>query len=205
MMPTTIVFMPGLRDRVADHWQTLLAAEIPGARTVPPLEQNKLSLAARVAALQTMLADLDGPALLVAHSAGVMITVQWALSAQALRGQVHVAGALLVTPPDITSSLPPGYPTLEALSDGGWLPIPRGRLPFPSLVAASSDDPLAAHERVVGMARDWGSDVIELGAVGHLNPASGFGPWPRGHALIERLALKAGVSLDSRQGDRSAA
>ncbi len=47
-MRSTILFVPGLRDHVADHWQTLLAAELPGSRTVAPLEHDKLSCAARV-------------------------------------------------------------------------------------------------------------------------------------------------------------
>jgi predicted alpha/beta hydrolase family esterase len=37
------------------------------------------------------------------------------------------------------------------------------------------------------MAGDWGANLVELGAVGHLNPASGYGEWPRGETLIKRL------------------
>jgi hypothetical protein len=32
----TVLFVPGLRDHVVDHWQTLLAVEIPGSITVEP-------------------------------------------------------------------------------------------------------------------------------------------------------------------------
>ena len=39
----TIVFVPGLRDHVADHWQTHLAAEIAGSVTVAPLAEHRLS------------------------------------------------------------------------------------------------------------------------------------------------------------------
>ena len=38
------------------------------------------------------------------------------------------------------------------------------------------------------MANAWGSREHSLGAVGHLNPASGFGPWPGAMFLIEQLA-----------------
>jgi hypothetical protein len=194
----TVVFVPGLRDHVADHWQTLLAAELPGSRTVPPLTENGLSLAARVAALEATLAEVEGPVVLVAHSAGVMIVVNWAKTATR-----EIAGALLATPPDIASALPAGYPTPEALDEGGWRPIPRARLPFPSLVAVSSNDPLATRERAVGMARDWGSDIVDLGDVGHLNPASGFGPWPKGRELIASLTQAADVASATRPLENS--
>jgi len=72
----TILMVPGLRDHVSDHWQTLLQHKLPNAISVPPLEHDKLSCAARVAALDAALAKIDGPVILVAHSAGVMITVQ---------------------------------------------------------------------------------------------------------------------------------
>jgi predicted alpha/beta hydrolase family esterase len=29
--------------------------------------------------------------------------------------------------------------------------------------------------------------VIELGEVGHLNPASGYGPWPRALEFVDAL------------------
>jgi predicted alpha/beta hydrolase family esterase len=55
-------------------------------------------------------------------------------------------------------------------------------------VAASRNDPLAAYERVIELADAWGSRVVDLGEVGHLNPASGFGDWPRALSLIDELA-----------------
>lgn len=179
---TTVLLVPGLRDHVAEHWQTLLQAQLPNARSVPPLEHDKLSRAARVAALDAALADIDGPVVLVAHSAGVMITVHWA-------AQHHrkIRAALLATPADLESPMPAGYPQKEALAEHGWLPVPRQPLPFPSILAASRNDPLAKYERAAQMASDWGSELVDLGEVGHLNPAAGYGPWPRATALIDQL------------------
>lgn len=99
-----------------------------------------------------------------------------------------VCGALLATPPDFDSPMPAGYPTLEALRAGGWLPVPRERLPFRSLVAMSRNDPLGAYERVGELAGAWGSEMADLGNVGHLNPASGFGAWPRAEEFIRELS-----------------
>lgn len=181
----TIVIVPGLRDHVAEHWQTLLEAKLSKTRTVvsvPPLETDKLSCAARVIAIERTLASVEGAVLIVAHSGGVVMLTHWAAQSQRV-----VQGALLAAPPDFDTPLPAGYPTLEVLQANGWLPVPRAPLPFPSIVAASTNDPLARLERVQEMARDWGSRLVNVGAVGHLNPASGFGEWPQAEALIREL------------------
>jgi predicted alpha/beta hydrolase family esterase len=181
-MTAPILFVPGLRGHVADHWQTLAAAEIPGARTVPPLDENKLSCAARVAALDEALAAISEPPILVAHSAGVLMVAHWAE-----RHRRPIRAALLATPPDISRPLPAGYPTPEELKAGGWLPIPMIPLPFPSLVVSSEDDPLASAEAAAQMAHAWGSRLLNAGVVGHLNPAAGYGPWPMAKQLIADL------------------
>lgn len=179
---TTVLIVPGLRGHVAEHWQTLLQQRLPNARTVPPLTRNGLSRAARVDALAQALDRVDGPVILVAHSAGVMMVAHWARTHQR-----PIKGALLATPADLESPLPEGYPDLDTLADNGWIPIPMTRLPFPSIVAASGNDPLASPQRVAAMAAAWGSVQVDIGRVGHLNPASGFGPWPEAEALIRSL------------------
>jgi uncharacterized protein len=98
-----------------------------------------------------------------------------------------VRGALLATPPDFERPMPAGYPSIEDLRAAGWLPVPRTPLPFPSILAASCNDPLASFARVAQMARDWHAELVDLGDVGHLNPASGYGEWPVADVLISRL------------------
>jgi len=178
----TILLVPGLRDHVEDHWQTLLEKKLPKARSVAPLERDKLSCAARVAALDVALSRIQGPVVLVAHSAGVMIVAHWAA-----RSRRPIHGALLAAPADIELPLPAGYPTLAEIEANGWLPLPRRRLPFPSIVGASGNDPLGSVERIGGFARDWGARLVDLGQVGHLNPAAGFGHWEGAEALIDEL------------------
>ena len=178
----TILVVPGLRDHVAEHWQTLLQARLPKAASVPPLEHDKLSCAARVAALDEAIARIDGPIVLVAHSAGVMITVHWAQ-----RHHRPIQGALLATPADLETPMPAGYPTLDALEKNGWLPCPRKPLRFPSILGASRNDPLATLDRAAAMAADWGSRLVDLGEVGHLNPAAGYGEWPQAETLIREI------------------
>jgi hypothetical protein len=182
MTDTTVLIVPGLRDHVPDHWQTHLQARLPNARTVPPLEVDRLNLAARVEAIERTIAGIEGPVLIAAHSAGVIMTVHWALTT----GR-PVRGALLACPPDLEKPLPEGYPTLAALAEGGWLPVPRQRLPFPSIVTVSESDPLCALARATELGRAWGGDVVNLGKVGHLNPASGHGLWVQSETFLEAL------------------
>ncbi|MCU7820855.1 RBBP9/YdeN family alpha/beta hydrolase [Kitasatospora sp. DSM 101779] len=187
-LPPPVVIVPGLRGHVPDHWQTVLADGLAAAgrdvRTVPPLtgDDDRLDCEARAAALEETVSRAPGPPILVAHSAGVMTTVHWAL-----RTGRPVHGALLATPPDFDTPLPEGYPTPEALRQRGWAPTPLAALPFPSIVAMSDDDPLGHPKRVAAMASAWGSRLIGLGAVGHLNPASGYGPWPQAAELVREL------------------
>jgi hypothetical protein len=150
------------------------------------MQQDKLDCNAWVEKLEQTLAQIDGPVILVAHSGGVMITVHWAQ-----RYRREIRGALLAAPPDFETPLPEGYPTMETLQANGWLPTPRQPLPFPSIVAASTNDPLARFDRVADLAAAWGSELVDVGAVGHLNPAAGYGPWPRAEEFIRELGGQA--------------
>jgi len=182
----TVLIVPGLRNHVPDHWQTLLSSRLPSTRTVEPMGRDNLDCRARVEAIEQQAARIDGAIILVAHSGGVIATLHWARQTRRA-----VRGALLATPADFDQPLPLGYPSIDALEGHGWLPVPRSKLPFPSIVAASRNDPLARFERVAAFARSWGSELIDLGEVGHLNPASGFGDWPQADALIHELDAAA--------------
>ncbi|WP_429502206.1 RBBP9/YdeN family alpha/beta hydrolase [Pseudomonas sp. 2835] len=178
----TVLIVPGLREHVADHWQTLLAARLAKVQTVPALQRNGLDCNARVEAIEQALQQIDGDVVLVAHSAGVLMVAHWAA-----RYQRPIKGALLAAPPDLQAAWPAAYPSPDSLHANGWSPLPITPLPFPSIVAASSNDHLASLEAVSSMARGWGSQLLELGAVGHLNPAAGYGPWPQAETLIQAL------------------
>lgn len=179
----TVLFVPGLRDYVADHWQTLLAAEIPGSVTVEPLTEQRLSREARVNALDAALKRIEGEVVIAAHSAGALMVANWALAPTR-----RIRGALLATPADVENPLPAGYPAYDDLAANGWVPIPRLLLPFRSIVVASRNDPLAQVEKVAGLARAWGAELHDAGDVGHMNPAAGYGRWDGALPLLERLA-----------------
>lgn len=189
MSGATVLIVPGLRDHVAEHWQTVLGAGLPRVRSVPPMGREDLDCARRCAAIEREAQAVAGPLVVVAHSGGVVMLAHWARMTCR-----PVLGALLATPPDFERPMPEGYPGIAALEAGGWLPVPRGRLPFPSIVAASRNDPLGDFDRVAELARGWGSRLVDIGSVGHLNPASGFGAWPMAESLISELEAGAAVA-----------
>ena len=178
----TVLIIPGLRDHVEDHWQTILASRLGKVYSVPPVETEKLNCANRVARIEAELRKIEGPVILVAHSAGVLMTIHWAALYQ-----YNIQGALLVTPPDLSESWPDSYPSPETLKKEGWCPLPSQKLPFPSIVVASTNDHLATFQAVEAMAKIWGSQLVNAGIVGHLNPASGFGYWPLAEQFILQL------------------
>jgi predicted alpha/beta hydrolase family esterase len=147
MSDPTILIVPGLRDHVDAHWQTLLARELEArgrtVRTVPPMGREDLDCARRIEAIDRALDAIAEPPIVVAHSGGVIMFVHWAR-----RHDRPIRGALLATPPDFEQPMPEGYPTIDALRAGGWLPVPRKPLPFPSIVVGSGNDPLGSIERV---------------------------------------------------------
>jgi predicted alpha/beta hydrolase family esterase len=144
--------------------------------------RENVDLDSRLFAIEAAANAISGPVILVGHSAGCIMVAHWAR-----RTKRPVAGALLAAPPDLETPMPAGYPTMEALRQGGWFPMPREPLPFSSIVAASRNDPLGWFERVAELARDWGSTLVDLGNVGHLNPASGYGDWVGADSLIAQL------------------
>lgn len=184
---STILIVPGLRDHVEEHWQTLLAADLKASgqkvHTVAPMGRTEIDCAGRVAAIERDAQAIGEPFIIVAHSAGCLMVAHWAQ-----KTRCKVQGALLAVPPDFARPMPEGYPTMAELREAGWLPVPQERLPFPSIVAASHDDPLASFGRVAELAHSWGSRLVDVGHVGHLNPASGFGYWPRAGFFIAELA-----------------
>jgi predicted alpha/beta hydrolase family esterase len=152
-------------------------------RSVLPMSRDDLALEPRLAAIEREAHAIHGPIVVVAHSGGCIALAHWAR-----RTTRSVHGALLAAPPEFDRALPEGYPSIDELRAAGWLAVPREPLPFPSIVAASRTDPLARFEGIEALAHAWGSRLVDLGDAGHLNPASGYGPWPRAEDFIRELA-----------------
>ena len=87
-----------------------------------------------------------------------------------------------VAPADVDAS-----PAIPA-SLGNFAGVPRTILPFPSVLVASQNDPYITPDRARLFASAWGATLFDAGACGHINVASGFGPWPQGLQILRDFA-----------------
>jgi predicted alpha/beta hydrolase family esterase len=178
-----ILVVPGLWSSGPEHWQSYWERERAGCVRVEQADWATPRRDDWVAALEAAVAAAGDPVVVAAHSLGCALVAHWApASARA----AHVRGALLVAPSDCEA---PSYPS----GTTGFAPMPRARLPFPSIIVSSTDDVYVAPARAREFASWWGSRVVDVGAKGHVNSASGLGAWPEGWALVEELAARRGA------------
>lgn len=172
MRSPAIIIMPGWRDSGPGHWQTLWTERLPTARRVVQDDWVAPVRQAWVARLAETILSEPEPVIVVAHSLGCIATAHLPDEAAA-----HVRGALLVAPADPARR--------GALVD--FAPVPYRRLPYRSVLVASSNDPYCPARLAGAYARSWGSEFLRIQDGGHLNVESGHGEWPLGWALLQSL------------------
>lgn len=165
-----ILIVPGYDNSGPDHWQTRWEAQLSTARRVEQanwLEPDREAWASRIV---EEVERAVRPVVLVAHSLGVVAV---AYAAPRLRGE-KVRGAFLVGLPDVED------PSFALDAEKSFAPIPREPLPFPSVLVASRNDPYCSYEKAEDVSYAWGAAFVDAGESGHMNTASGHGPWPEG-------------------------
>jgi len=69
----------------------------------------------------------------------------------------------------------------------GYQALPLTALPFPNIVLASTDDPYCAIDRAEYFAKEWGSQFVNMGDLGHINVESNIGEWPNGRNILNKF------------------
>ena len=180
---TSLVIVPGWLDSGPAHWQTLWEKAFPGCLRVAQRDWERPRCADWVQALADTATLAEEDKVLVGHSLGCSTIVHWAATLS-LAEQRRVKGALLVAPPDVR-----GAAFAAEVAAEGFDQEPDWRLPFPSIVVASSNDPYCAIDRAQALAELWGSHFVDIGPVGHINADSRLGYWESGQRLLQRLML----------------
>jgi predicted alpha/beta hydrolase family esterase len=175
----TVLLVPGLGNSSDGHWQR----QWQRARGFGCIEQEEWDAPRRedwVARIEAVVGATTGPVHLVAHSLGCCTLAHWS---QSTRHAARVHGVLLVAPSDVEA---PTYPP----GTSGFAPMPLARLPFPAVVVASRDDVYVTLARAEAFAAAWGARLVDIGNAGHINVASGHGPWPEGLALLDEALAR---------------
>lgn len=176
---TCVLTVPGYTGSGPQHWQTLWEAADPSFVRVQQPDWDRPDRDLWIANLGAAVSASTRACVLVAHSLGCITVVHWAVET----GGRGVLAAMLVAPADADRPQEP-YHT-------GFAPIPLERLPFPSLVVASRNDPVITFDRAEYLATRWGSDLHDAGTAGHLATKDGYGAWPEGLRLLDRFRRSA--------------
>jgi predicted alpha/beta hydrolase family esterase len=176
-----VLVVPGLAGSGPEHWQTRWESRYPRHARVQQRDWCQPDREAWLSALEKEIAAAPEPVVLVAHSLGCALVVHLARRSPAL----PVRAALLVAPADVDS------PDRTPPETRCFAPMPLERLPYPTTVVISRDDPFVSFERGCLFADAWGAERVDVGAAGHINAASGLGDWPAGRDCLERLVARA--------------
>jgi predicted alpha/beta hydrolase family esterase len=169
--------IPGLHNSGEDHWQTHFEKQRPSEfKRIIQENWDEPDCERWIDRIDLELQGMDHSNLiLIGHSIGCIAIVKWFEKYRRL-----IKGAMLVAPSDSERD---GYPTYIS----GFTPIPNFKLPFPSIVVASTDDHVTDPKRSHELAENWGSKLILLENAGHIEPKSGFGKWDFGFELLNTL------------------
>jgi uncharacterized protein len=164
-----VLVVPGLHNSGPQHWQSRWQRLHPDFERVEQADWERPQLAAWSERLDRIRARDARPTLLVAHSFGCLTAVH-----SLARDPANAVGALLVAPAD-----PDKFGVAAVL--------PHQRLPCPSIVIGSDNDPWMNIEHAACWAGRWGSRFIDAGPLGHINAESQLGDWPFGQRQLQAL------------------
>jgi len=174
-MEIKVLTAPGLGSSGELHWQTLWEQSIPGTKRIGQSDWNAPVCERWVAQIEKAIAAAGPQVVIAAHSLACIALAHWAS-----HSKTRIRGALLVAPADAER---PGFPAAAV----GFSPIPLVKLPFESIVVASTNDEYCSLERAAFFAGRWGSRFVNAGAKGHINSESGLGEWMEGQNLLKEL------------------
>jgi len=167
-MATSLV-IPGLNGSGPDHWQSWLETLIPDSVRVNQDDWGTPNLVIWAERVQEEAERARERVLMIAHSFGCLAAVE-----VASRRPDLVAALMLVAPAD-----PERFEIGARTSADPLL--------APTVVVASTNDAWMSYSGAAHWAAAWDAELINLGAAGHINVASGFGAWPRGYEIFDSL------------------
>jgi len=176
----TILILPGWQDSGQDHWQGIWLKKYPNAVKVEEKDWLYSNKDEWVEGLNDYIEKYqDTDIILVGHSLACATIAYWSIKYGSTT-KAHIKGALLVSPSDMDIPDCPKEIT-------GFQPMPLEPLKFKAIVVVSSNDPWVNMERAGYFAKCWQAEMVNIGPHGHINVDAGYGEWPEGEELLQRL------------------
>ncbi|MDR2243281.1 RBBP9/YdeN family alpha/beta hydrolase [Providencia alcalifaciens] len=174
-MTTTFIIVPGYTNSGSQHWQSYIERKYHNVVRVIQDDWNAPNHK-WIERLNDMVQNTEGELVLIGHSCGAVCVAQWASQFPNNR----VKAMILATPADVDSP--------SALLDiQQQRPLPNKKLPSPSLLIYTDNDPHLGTEKAHQLAETWGSQLMLVKGGEHLNTDAGYGEWHEGERLIEEF------------------
>jgi uncharacterized protein len=173
---TNYLIVPGYGNSGPEHWQTYFENTLPGCIRINQQSWDKPVMQDWVTAINASIMQYDPETvILISHSMGGIAIAHWAN-----QYNLQIKGAMIVAPPDLENPF-------QELTIENFTPIPATKLPFPSVIVASTNDYWATKERTIQFSQNWGSKLLFIGDAGHINTESGHTNWDEGLEILKSI------------------
>ncbi|MDH1518398.1 alpha/beta hydrolase [Acinetobacter johnsonii] len=181
------VIVPGVGGSEHDHWQSWLQRQLKSCSRVQQQDWNKPVLHEWIEQFVKTVQAIQEPIQIVAHSFGCLTTV--AALAQHPELNQNIKNLVLVAPANPARFGDAGF-ARESQNDYQQY-FHQVKLQVPTQMIISENDPWLNFQDALQLAKAWKIRPKNLGQVGHINVASGFGPFPEIYDfLISENVLK---------------
>lgn len=181
------VIVPGVGGSEHDHWQSWLQRQLKSCSRVQQQDWNKPVLHEWIEQFFKTVQSIQEPIQIVAHSFGCLTTV--AALAQHPELNQKIKNLVLVAPANPARFGDAGF-ARESQNDYQQY-FHQLKLQVPTQMIISENDPWLNFQDALQLAKAWKIRPKNLGQVGHINVASGFGPFPEIYDfLISENVLK---------------
>ena len=173
--PSRVLTVPGWTNSGLGHRQTLWERAVPRRfRRVEQRDWDTPRPDEWIGEMDAAIAAERASVVLVAHSLGA------SPSRSGRRGPRRPEWARCSSPPRTWSA--PTRPSPSAA-----LPRPAAAAPLPQHLRRQQQRRVLSIDCAEHFACCWASELVPIGAAGHVNAAAGFGPWPAGERLLGAL------------------
>lgn len=181
------VIVPGVGGSEYGHWQSWLQRQLMSCSRVEQQDWNAPVLDTWVEQFRTTVTAIDAPLQIVAHSFGCLTTVAALAQYPALHRKVK--NLVLVAPANPGRFGEAGFARDSQHDYQNYFHQLKVQVPASMLI--SENDPWLNAEHALELAQSWQLEPVSLGHVGHINVASGFGPFPElWNYLISEKAMQ---------------